>query len=212
MSGILKILKSEWEDFQAVPLFWGTGKWQKFLLFLELRNRTFSDLITQIVTRKMTAISVGNLTLSACYWDTLFFLLQLFSWAYLETPKVWVADYLKLETLKEPLSWVASLIISTALGFSFASFVLRVANKAEKEAWTHIPPITLLHSRLTLQPVPVTQSPQSPDIWDPVHKGSFTTKGIFFPSLYLVTCNFQSIYPIKVLGTLSLPGHGDTKK
>jgi len=36
---------------------------------------------------------------------------------------VWVADYLKLETLKEPLSWVASLIISIALGFSFASFV-----------------------------------------------------------------------------------------
>ena len=151
----------------------------------------------------MTAISVGNLTLSACYWDTLFFLLQLFSWAYLETPKVWVADYLKLETLKEPLSWVASLIISIALGFSFASFVLRVANKAEKEAWTHIPPTTLLHSQFTLQPVPVTQSPQSSDIWDPVHKGSFTTKGIFFPSLYLVTCNFQSIYPIKVLGTLS---------
>lgn len=41
--------------------------WQKFPLFLELRNRTFSDLITQIVTRKVTAISVGNLTLSACY-------------------------------------------------------------------------------------------------------------------------------------------------
>lgn len=35
--------------------------WQKFLLFLELRNRTFSDLITQIVTRKVTAISVGSL-------------------------------------------------------------------------------------------------------------------------------------------------------
>lgn len=47
--------------------------WQDFAHYFfrsELRNRTFSDLIAQIVTRKATAILVGSSTLSACYRDT----------------------------------------------------------------------------------------------------------------------------------------------
>lgn len=90
----------------------------------------------------------------------------------LEAPKVWVAGYLKLETEKEPFCWAASLIISIALGFSPAAFILIVANKDKNEACANRPQIVSFHSPFTLWPVPITPSPESTDIWDSVHKHS----------------------------------------
>lgn len=72
------------------------------------------------------------------------------------------------------------MIISITLGFSQAALILIIANKAWYEAY--LPEILPFRSQLTLQPVSITQSPESTDILDSVHNCSFsfTTKGIFF--------------------------------
>lgn len=80
-------------------------------LRLELRNGLFRLHYT-IATRKVTALSICSWPLPA-YCGDLHFLLLLFSWGQGEAPKMWVADYVKLETKQigwpawlSPLPWV----------------------------------------------------------------------------------------------------------
>lgn len=62
-----------------------------------------------------------------------------------------------------------------------------------------------LHSQLTLQPVPITQSLEVTDMWHSVPKCLFSFSTKWFPSFYLVPFNYSSTHHIKVWDTLSLP-------